>query len=179
MMSNAEAEAIPNRPSTTAANADELLDDPIRRCDNLSHASLMTYAIMLGLLVLALFAAIGHHLFYSFLDNCEIDKAAIPQTWAIRIGNAFAYLFKTVLVAAVAKAYAQGFWFFVRRKSFEIGSLDNFFGILYNPLLFYNADFLQKTTLLFGLAAVSWLLPISAVFAPGSLTGRYLAIRIS
>lgn len=134
---------------------------------------------MLGLLLLALFAAIGHHLFYLYLDNREIDEAGIPQTWAIRIGNAFAYLFKTALVAALAVAYAQGFWFFVRRKSFAISSLDHYFGVLSNPLLFLKADLLRNTSLLFGLAAVSWLLPISAVFAPGTLTGYYLRCEYS
>jgi hypothetical protein len=126
---------------------------------------------MYGLLLLGILSAICHHLFYSYLNNEAVDEAAVGQTWAIRIGSALAYLFKTVLVAAIAVVYAQGFWFIVRRNLFEIGSLDNFFSLLTNPLLFYNRSLYGKASLLFALAIVSWLLPVSAVLAPGSLTG--------
>ena len=43
-------------------------------------------------------------------------------------------------MAAVGVAYAQGFWFFARRKSLEIASLDKYFGVLYNPFAFFNTD---------------------------------------
>jgi hypothetical protein len=173
MEETASKSAIP------AANAEELLDVPMTSHNNRSRTTFVAYATMLGLLLFGIFAAISHHLFYSYLDNREIDEAAVPQNWVIRIGNAFAYLFKTCLVAAVAVAYAQGFWFLVRRKSLEIRSLDFSFGVLYNPVLLFNVNLFQKTTSLFGLAVVSWLLPISAVFSPGALTGCPLFPSIS
>jgi len=142
-----------------------------REGSNHGRTSLAAYATMLVLFLIGLFVAIGHHQFYSYLNNRQIEDT-VPQTWAIRIGNGFGYLFKTVLVAAVGVAYAQGFWFFVRRKSLEIASLDKYFGVLYNPLSFFNTDLLQHTTLLFALAVVSWLLPLAGVFAPGTLTGN-------
>ena len=137
------------------------------------RSSQAAYAAMLVLLTTGLLAAIGHHRFYSYLNNRPIE-GSVPQTWAIRVGNAFAYLFKTTLVAAVAIAYAQGFWFFVRRQSLEIGSVDKYFGVLSNPLSFFNRDLLLRTSLLFGLAMASWLLPLTAVFVPGTLTGYFL-----
>jgi hypothetical protein len=169
---------IGSKSVTLAANGEKHRDDPMGTEKNRSRTILATYTTMLGLLLLGLFAAISHHLFYSHLHNLEIQEAAVPQKWATRIGNAFAYLFKTALVAAVAVAYAQGFWFFVRRKSLEIRSLDYSFSVLSNPLLLFNINSFQKTTLLFGLASVSWLLPISAVFSPGALTGYPLLPRI-
>jgi hypothetical protein len=135
-----------------------------------------TYAIMFGFLLLGLLAAIGHHCFYLYLDTLEIDGAPLPQKWVIRVGNAFAFLFKLSLAAAIAISYSQGFWYFVRRKSFQISSLNAMFGVLYNPVLFLNPSLLRKTSLLFGLALVSWLLPISAVFSPGTLTGSFHCI---
>jgi hypothetical protein len=160
-----------SKSTTLVANAEELRDVPTASHNNSSRTTLVAYTTMLGLLLLGIISAISHHLFYSYLDNREIDLAAVPQNWAIRIGNAFAYLFKTALVAAVAVAYAQGFWFFVRRKSLDIRSLDHGFGVLYNPILLFDVNLFQKTTLLFGIAVVSWILPISAVFSPGALTG--------
>jgi hypothetical protein len=144
---------------------------PQERKDNRFDTSHMEFLSMFGLLLVGGLTAIGHHLFYSYLNNKEVDQAGVGQTWAIRTGTAFAYLFKTTLVAAIAVVYAQCFWFIVRRNFFEIGSLDDFFALLTNPLLFYHRSLYGKASLLFGLAMVSWLLPISAVFAPGALTG--------
>ena len=170
-MNEGEVEEITGKSSTVAVNGDELLDSSVESRHSRWRTSLVAYVAMLGLLLLGLLTAIGHHLFYTYLNNREVDTAAIPQNWTIRIGNAIAYLFKTALVAAIAVAYAQGFWYVVRRRSLKIGSLDYIFGVLYNPFLLFNAKLLPKTSLLFGLAAVSWLLPISAVFSPGTLTG--------
>jgi len=125
---------------------------------------------MLGLGLLGLALAVGHHLFYAYLNNRVVGEAAVPQNSAIQIGTAFAYLFKTMLVAAIGVAYAQCFWFVVRRNSYQIGSLDDFFSILNNPLRFFSRALYGRAVVLFGLALVSWLLPISAVFAPGALT---------
>jgi len=136
------------------------------------------YTLMFGLLLLAVLVAVGHHLFYVYLNGREINEVVLPQTWVIRVGNAFAFLFKLSLVSAIGVAYAQGFWFFVRRKDIEIRSLDAMFGVLYNPALFLNLDLLLKTTLLFALAAISWILPITAVFSPGALTGCSHLIRL-
>jgi hypothetical protein len=130
-----------------------------------------SYAVMFVLLLIALFAAVGHDRFYSYLNDHDVAQVVLPQAWVIRIGNAFAFLFKIALVSTIAVAYAQGFWFFVRRKDLKIGSLDAMFGVLANPLLFLNPEFFRKTIVLFSLAVISWILPITAVLAPGSLTG--------
>jgi len=133
---------------------------------------------MFGFLFIGVLTAISHHLFYSYLNKQIIDNAAIGQTWAIRIGTAFGFLFKTVLVAAMSVVYAQGFWFTVRRNAFEIGTLDDFFTLLNNPLRFYNKSLYGKASLLFALAMVAWLIPISAVFAPGALTGLFISLKV-
>ena len=170
-MNKAENREIQGESSNVAVNGDGLLDDAMRSRHSRRRTSLGAYVTMLGLLLLGLLTAASHHLFYTYLNNRELEESAVPQNWAIRIGNAFAYLFKALLVSAVWVAYAQGFWYFVRRKWLEIGSLDNLFDVLYNPLSFFDTDLFQKTTPLFGLAIVSWLLPLSGVLAPGALTG--------
>jgi len=136
------------------------------------RTSTAAYLAMWGLLLLGLASAMAHHLFYSYLNSRPIGDA-VPQDWANRIGTALAYLFKTALVAAISVAYWQVFWYIVRRKAIEIGSLDNFAAVLTNPFMFFCRDFLKKGTLLFGLAVAAWLLPISSVFAPGTLTGSH------
>src|SRR5271170_729116 len=168
-----EIKEIRDEVSTVAVKGVEMPRDSMKSRHNRSQTSTVTYMTMLCLLFLGLLTAVGHHLFYLSLEDREIEEAAVTQNWVIRIGNTFAYLFKTWLSSAVALAYAQGFWYFVRRRSFEIGLLDRLFGVLYNPLSFLSKDLFQKTFLLCGLAAVAWLLPLSAVFAPGALTSYY------
>jgi hypothetical protein len=152
-------------PRSDAAEIRPLEDIAWRRT---SQAAFLT---MVGLLFIGLLTAISHHVFYSYLNKRETDTAAVGQNWAIRIGTAFAYLFKTVLVAAISVVYAPCSWFIVRRHAFEIGTLDDFFALLNNPVAFYNRSLYGKASILFGLAMISWLVPISAVFAPGALTG--------
>jgi len=161
---------ITNEP---AQNNIELNSDPVERHPledvHWQSTSQATFLAMLALLILGVLTAISHHLFYSYLNKRPTD--VIAQNWAIRIGTAFAYLFKMALVAAISVVYAQGFWFIVCRHAFEIGTLDDLFTLLTNPLRLFNRSLYRRASLLFGLALAAWLLPISAVFAPGALTG--------
>jgi len=50
--------------------------------------------LMVGLTVLAPLVAVGHHLFYVYLDGKQVSQVTIPQAWVIRVGTAFAYLSK-------------------------------------------------------------------------------------
>lgn len=66
---------------------------------------------MLSLLVLGTLAAVGQHLFYSYVNGKHVTDVKISQDWVIRVGTAFAFLFQTVLVTAIAAAYRHRFWF--------------------------------------------------------------------
>jgi hypothetical protein len=109
-------------------------------------------------------------MFYSRINNRPIAQLPISQSWVTRASNALAFLFKTVLVSAIGIAYSQRLWFSARRQAIRIGSIDAMFQILTNPLMFFNIDIFRKTSILFGLAAVSWLLPLSAIVSPSALT---------
>jgi hypothetical protein len=131
----------------------------------------MSYATMLGLLAIAIATAAGHHAFYDYLDGREVNHVSLSQSWVIRIGTAFAFLFKASLVPAVGVAFCQGFWYAVRRNPIRVAGLDAMFGVLQNPFKFMNRDLVWRTKRLFFLALICWLLPIAAIFAPGALTG--------
>lgn len=138
-----------------------------------------SYLFMLLLFIAAIVAAIGHHCFYTWLDGREVDTVAISQAWIVRVGNTFAFVFKGVLVAGVGIAFCQRFWFAVRRESIRVNSLDAMFGVLGNPINFFNKDLLLKTKVLFIIAVVCWLLPLSAIFAPGALTSTPIIILLT
>lgn len=134
-------------------------------------ASKKAYYVMVTLFICAVILAVGHHLFYSYLDGRQLDQIFVSQAWITRSGNAFAFAFKTVLVAGLAIAYCQVLWYCVRRQAFRIGSLDSMFSVLTDPLGLLNIDLLRRTTILSILAALSWFLPLAAIFSPGALTG--------
>jgi hypothetical protein len=158
-------------PSRSDSGEHKLNDEQVHEEPHPPRTYYGTYAAMLSLFFLALLAALAHHLFYTHFDYIELGQTSLSQIWAIRIGNGFAYLFKSALVGSISVVYAQAFWFFVRRRVFQIDSLDKLFGLLSNPFYIFDASVFQ--TLLWGLAVVSWLLPISAIFAPAALTGSH------
>jgi hypothetical protein len=130
-----------------------------------------SYAIMLSLFGVGIAAAIFQHCFYSYINGRQIDDVPITQTWVIQAGNVFAFLFKATLVAAVGAAFCQRFWFSVRRQAIRVRTIDVIFGVLQNPVEFINTDFPRETKMLFAFAALSWILPLSAIFSPGALIG--------
>lgn len=158
---------LSDKPRTRSNTIAERPNDHVPRYG--AHATEKAFVIMFGLLLFAVLAAMGHHQFYAYLDNLEVSSAPVSQRWVIRIGNAFAFLVKLVLVAAMVVAYSQGFWFYVRRNSIQISSLDALFGALYNPLWFLKI--VRQAVWLFAFASISWLLPLCAIFSPGTLTG--------
>jgi hypothetical protein len=130
-----------------------------------------SFAIMFLLLIIGILAAVGQHLFYSYANGKLEEEFPISQDWVIRVGTAFAFLFQTVLVAAVGSAFTQRFWFAVRRESLAIGSIDAMFSVLGDPRQFFNTEFIFKTKLLFVFAVISYLLPVATILSPGALTG--------
>lgn len=139
--------------------------------DNSSTARWKTPLLMVCLLVLAAATAIGQHCFYNYLNLKQVANVAIPQTWVIRVGNGFAFLFKSLLVAAIGIAFYQRFWYSSQRVALQLKSVDAIFGVLKDPFKFFNVDLVLRTKVLFILALIAWILPITAIFAPGALTG--------
>lgn len=133
-----------------------------------------TCSILLVCWTAALVVAIAQHLFYTHINQRAVDQFIIPQAWVIRIGNACAFLFKTTLAATVGIAYAQRVWYAVHNHAVEIGTLDTMVDGRSNPFIFLKPSLFRNATLLILVAIISWLLPFSAILAPGALTGWFL-----
>jgi hypothetical protein len=129
---------------------------------------------MIFLFIVGVVAAVGQHCFYSYLNGREVDQVIITQTWVIRIGIAFGFLFNYVVVAAVGIAFCHRFWFSVRREALSVGAIDSIFNVLDDPLQFLNFDAVFKAKILFLVAGIAWLIPLSSMFGPGALTGPLL-----
>ncbi|KAJ5353700.1 hypothetical protein N7541_006264 [Penicillium brevicompactum] len=125
--------------------------------------------LMVGLFLGGLALSVGHHLYYKSHDNTLV-KSAEQQTWTIRIGTGFAFLVKTLLVAAIGIAAVQQMWATLRKKSVNIRGIDAMFSILSDPLAFFVPDMWICAKTLTVLAIVSWLIPLTALITPATLS---------
>lgn len=136
-----------------------------------------SFNAMILLLLLGLLSAIAQHSLFSSVNGRPPQQVAIPQDWVIRTGTALAFLFKMSLVASVGIAFCQRSWYSFQHQAITIRGIDAIFGILRDPFQFFVGDML-KIKVLSLLAFISWLLPLSAIFSPASLTGTDLSFQL-
>ncbi|KIW34877.1 uncharacterized protein PV07_01624 [Cladophialophora immunda] len=111
----------------------------------------------------------SHHALYQSLSGQPADNALL-QLWAIRAGTALAFLSRLCLAVGTGVAYDQWMWVNLHAKPHEIGSLDSMFAILGNAFEFLAVRIWWRRPILALLAAMTWLLPISAIITPGTLS---------
>ncbi|KAG8157592.1 hypothetical protein KVR01_012634 [Diaporthe batatas] len=126
-------------------------------------------ALMIGLFVVGIVLATGHHFYYQSLDG-TIVSSDTRQEWALRAGTAFAFLTHSSLVASAGTAYVQRLWVTVKRKQFRIGAIDNIFSLQSNPFSFLSWEVLSKAKVLCLLGVCIWCLPIASVITPATLS---------
>ncbi|GAO50143.1 hypothetical protein G7K_4278-t1 [Saitoella complicata NRRL Y-17804] len=146
-----------------------------------------TLFLMLVLLMAGLITAIGQDLFYQYLDGHDVissstsdtstmstvlNPASLPQIWINRTSQLFIFLYKTLLVASIALAFDQVFWYTVRSTAISIGEIDALWNLTSNPVYLFHFRTLLSGKLAAVLAVVSWMLPLSAIFNGGALTLR-------
>ncbi|OAL39803.1 hypothetical protein AYO20_00715 [Fonsecaea nubica] len=107
----------------------------------------------------------AHHALYQSLSGNPADSALL-QLWAIRAGTALAFLSKLCLAIATGVAYDQWMWVKLHAKPHEIGVLDSMFAIPGNAFEFLAVRIWWRRPVLTFLAAITWLLPISAIITP-------------
>jgi len=138
---------------------------------HISIAVWKSLAMMGGMLFVGILTAIGHDRFYTYLNDRVVTEVSLSQAWVIRAGTAFAFLFKTVLILVVGNVFCQVFWFTMRRDALQMGTIDAIFNLIRNPLQVFNTELLRKRVSLVLLAVTTWLIPVCAIFSPGTLTG--------
>lgn len=132
------------------------------------------FVSMLLLLSAAALASGGQHLFYSYVDGKNVETFRLSQDWVIRVGTGFAFLFHTLLVPAVATAYAQRFWYSAGQRPLTVRTIDGLFALAGNPLELFNLEILCNTKMLSVFALVGYFIPLASILSPGALTGAPL-----
>lgn len=90
---------------------------------------------MLLSLVAAIALAVGHHFFYTALEDSEVDTksmriaglATTSQQINTSAGTAFAFFVKSFLVLATSTAYFQLIFGLIHRHTFRVSMLDDWF----------------------------------------------------
>lgn len=110
--------------------------------------------------------ALGHHLYYRNLagqisSTGYLDVAGHSisrQQLHISIGNAFAYLVRTLLSLATTTAYTQAFWYFVKqvRNNATFSELDCTYAILSNVLGLFHIKAWRTYSVLLLIAVTCW-----------------------
>ncbi|CVL03247.1 uncharacterized protein FPRN_00055 [Fusarium proliferatum] len=129
----------------------------------------LTPILMTGSLFLGLILAIGHHLYYHYLDG-RIIKSQNQQEWFLRVGTGIAFLARALLSAAVGFAYTQILWRTLKSKSVTIEGVNSLFGVLHNAWDFTAWELWTAAPALVVVAIIAWALPLIAVITPATLT---------
>jgi len=113
---------------------------------------------MIGLFVVGIVLALGHHFYYQSLDGTVVSSDT-RQEWALRVGTAFAFLTHSSLVASAGTAYAQRLWVTVKGKQFRLEALDNIFSLQSSPFSFFSWEVLSRAKVLCLLGLCIWYVP--------------------
>jgi hypothetical protein len=114
-----------------------------------------TLILMTGSLLSGVAIAIGHHLFYDYLNN-RIVQSQNQQEWFLRIGTGMAFLVRTLLSASIGIAYVQILWRTLRSKSVTIHGIDSLFGVSHNPWDFTTLELWTAAPALTIVAVIAW-----------------------
>ncbi|KAM7187440.1 hypothetical protein V8F20_010965 [Naviculisporaceae sp. PSN 640] len=134
---------------------------------------------MFGSLLAGTILAVGHDQFYRYLDGRFVvggdgldhgRVSPVPQEWVIRIGTAFAFLVKTLLVVAACIAYSQRMWYNLNTSEFRVRHIDSLTSVLVNIFSFWNLRLWGHVPVLALIGLAVWALAIVAVVTPGTLT---------
>ncbi|KAL4788785.1 hypothetical protein BDV19DRAFT_398187 [Aspergillus venezuelensis] len=134
--------------------------------------------LMIGFVICATALSMGHHFYYNTLNNTVVESVD-QQTWAIRVGTGIAFLSKSFLVSGIGIAAVQVIWATLRRKSLKLSGIDAMFAILNSPMALFTPDVWVRAKTLTLLALISWLIPLTAVITPATLSIRLLPANVS
>jgi hypothetical protein len=145
----------PSRPSTGTRKSSERIEwvTPV--------AAIVLFLFGLG-------AAVGHCLFFNHPKEREVGN----QTWTLRYSLALAFVSKSALAASVSIDLAQCAWLALRRsrRSTPVAAIDAMF---LSGSSRANFLLIRLWRYAFGagvMAAAIWLMPLTALVAPTSLT---------
>ncbi|KAI1619595.1 hypothetical protein EDD37DRAFT_200320 [Exophiala viscosa] len=130
----------------------------------------VTPTTAVGLFLLAVGMAFGHHFFLKSLN----DKPVSNQAWVNRYSLAMAFVVKFSVTATISLAYVQRLWFTLHRTEdadgVTIRAIDALFNAQESFLSLFVVDLWRSALLTALVAVVVWLMPLIALVSPTALS---------
>ncbi|KAH0841142.1 hypothetical protein AYO21_11437 [Fonsecaea monophora] len=125
--------------------------------------------LMVASFITALIGAVSHHVLYLCVDGRAITFD-VEQQVVTSAGLVLAFLVKVLLAISSSIAFTQCLWCTLRLHSVDVRSMDSLFGVLGNPFELLNLRFWFGHPVLTLTAATTWLIPLSAIFTPATIS---------
>ncbi|KAI3397421.1 hypothetical protein diail_10752 [Diaporthe ilicicola] len=132
-----------------------------RSCRPRWHSSFGMYMCF----IFGLLCAVGHHIFYSWLDG----EPAESQTKMLRYGTFLAYAAKAGFSAAAISAFKQRIWVTVRSRFMSISALDSMFAAAEDMTALINWEFVKDAKAAFALVFFAWTTPLVVILTANTL----------
>ncbi|KAE9376403.1 hypothetical protein N431DRAFT_462240 [Stipitochalara longipes BDJ] len=123
---------------------------------------------MIGCVLLGIFLALGHHLFFSSLNTTVVGSTS-RQQWAIAFGTAFAFLVASFLGLAVSSAYTQFIWTYLRKNTLSLKGIDKIFSLTSDLTGFLSLELMKRAKLVILFAILSWCMKLASLLPPATL----------
>jgi hypothetical protein len=112
-----------------------------------------------------------HYCFFKFIDGKELSNSVLLQQSRVStISLILVTIFRAVVVATLGICFTQYLWYSLRGNSLKISLIEDLFQIRSNIWTLASPKIVQKAPLLFGMAALSWLVPLATIYPPTALT---------
>lgn len=132
-----------------------------RGCSGKWHPCFNMYICFL----VGILCAVGHHIFYAWLDGKTVDN----QSEMLRYGTILAYAAKAGFSAAVVLAFKQRVWVTVRSRFMSIRALDSMFAAAEDMVSMLDFEFLRGAKAAYALALFAWTTPLVVILTANTL----------
>lgn len=126
------------------------------------------------LFILGTGSAAAHHFYYSTLHDTAAGGGS-RQQWVIQIGTGLAFLSRSTLASVIGISRTQWIWTTLRKRFISVAGIDALFGVTLDPTYFTNLDMIRRAKLATLMAVFIWILPITAILTPGTISVRNVA----
>ncbi|OLL26818.1 hypothetical protein NEOLI_001001 [Neolecta irregularis DAH-3] len=135
--------------------------------------------MMTGFILGAILFVLGYHFFCTFVNGTVVGRSSvhfsnhsitISQSAINYVVTQAAYIVRSLLMASIICSYEQRIWHEVRMRAYSIDTISMAFGMIHSPIAVFNRDILGRLTIPFLITLITWLLPLSSIFAPGCLS---------
>jgi hypothetical protein len=110
---------------------------------------------------------VGNHFFFRHFD--QQPTSSIEQSRLAAISVALTFIFKACIIVSVATSFDQQMWFTFRQKALKVSHIEHIFTLPTNIFSLLHLDVIRIAPITWGLAVLCWIIPIVAIFPPGSI----------